>query len=349
MSQSPAPHRVRPWRWILPLLTLGVIIAGLPATSASAAADGVVKGTVTFHEGYPTRTLQVFRASGDTWAPDTSRTTTISATTGTYAVHVPAGEPVRLRVSFGAPAYGYWYGDVFDPAFATSVTAGSGQTVNHIDFDVPEPISYSGRLVDRSGQPVPGWVRPTVNTDGASAALLPEPIEVDSSGDFQVFLPAKTGGVYEGGVQGWNASGDTWSWLGGGDGTEPDYYLNPVPGDSFTGQTIKLPIGTSSVSSDKNTPSTHTVALRATRTPVVHGTVRKGHVLRSTAGSYNKRPTTVRYQWLRNGRTIAGATHKSYRLRKADVRKHMRVRVTAYSGASKVRAISARTSAVRAR
>jgi len=72
-------------------------------------------------------------------------------------------------------------------------------------------------------------------------------------------------------------------------------------------------------------------------------------VLRSTAGSYNKRPTTVRYQWLRNGRVIAHATHSTYRLGKADVRKHIRVRVTAYSGAAKVHATSARTAAVRAR
>ena len=59
MSQSsPATLRILSFRWILlTLLTLGIVLAGLPATSASAAADGVLKGTVTFHESTPTRTL----------------------------------------------------------------------------------------------------------------------------------------------------------------------------------------------------------------------------------------------------------------------------------------------------
>jgi hypothetical protein len=266
-------------------------------------------------------------------------------------VQVPAGEPVELRVSFGAPQYGYWYGDVFSSDVATSVTAKAGQTVSGINLQVPEPISYSGRLVDRSGKPVAGSVTPTVNTDGASVPIVPETIPVDASGAFHVYLPATASGVYEGGVQGWNASGDTWAWLGGGDGYEPDYYLNPHPGETYPGQTIELPIGTSSVAPDKSQPSNHstTTQLRATRTPVVRGAARKGRLLHSTAGAYNKRPTTLRYQWLRNGKSIAGATHATYRLRKADVRKHIRVRVTAYSGAAKVLATSARTAAVRAR
>jgi hypothetical protein len=254
---------------------------------------------------------------------------------------------VKVRVSFGSSDYSYWYGDVFSPDTATSVTAAAGQTVSGINLSVPEPISYTGRLVDRSGLPVAGAVTPTVNTDGASIPLVSAPLEVDSSGTYQVFLPAKSGGVYEGGVMATSVGGDVWSWLGGGDGYEPNYYLNPHPGDSFTSQNIELPIGKSSVAPDKTQGTT--TAMRATKTPVLRGAVRKGHVLRSTAGSYNKRPTTVRYQWLRNGRAIAGANHQTYKLRKADVRKHIRVRVTAYSGSAKVLATSARTAAVRAR
>jgi hypothetical protein len=347
MSQSPAPLRIRPWRWILALLTLGVIVVGLPATSASAAADGVLKGTVTFHESTPDRTLTAYHETTDgAWVSDSSSVTTI-ASTGTYSVSVPAGVPVKLRVSFGNPDYSYWYGDVFNSDVATSVTATAGQTVSGINLSVPEPISYSGRLVDRGGKPVAGAVTPTVNTDGASMPLVPAPIAVDSSGGYQVFLPAKAGGVYEGGVMATTTSGDAWSWLGGGDGYEPNYYLNPQPGEVFTGQNIELPLGTSSVAPDKT--QGNATALHATRTPVVRGAVRKGHVLRSTAGTYNKRPTTVRYQWLRNGKAITGANHRSYKLRKADVRKHIRVRVTAYSGSAKVLATSARTAAIRAR
>ena len=345
MSQSPAPHRIHPFRWILALLTLGVVFAGLPTTSASAVADGLVTGKVTFPTSTTDRTLHVYRENGQgAWAEDASRAATI-APNGQYSVQVPAGEPVALGVTFGPADYSYFYDDAFTAASATTVTAAAGKTVPGINLSVPQLVSYSGRLVDRSGTSVPGWVRPTVNTNGGSEALLPDPTEVDSSGAFEVYLPARAYGVYEGGVQGFNASGDTFAWLGGGLGYEPDYYLNPHPGESFTGQVIELPIGTASVAPDKSQPTT----LRATKTPVVHGAIRKGHVLRSTAGSYNKRPTTVRYQWLRNGRVIAKATHATYRLSRADVRKHIRVRVTAYSGAAKVHATSARTAAVRAR
>ena len=56
----------------------------------------------------------------------------------------------------------------------------------------------------------------------------------------------------------------------------------------------------------------------------------------------------MRYQWLRNGRSIHGARAATYRLRRADVRTHISVRVTAYRNGSTVRATSARSAAVRA-
>lgn len=334
-------------RWIpLTLLTLGIVLAGLPAASASATADGILTGTVAYHESSPDRTLEVYREGADgTWSADDSLSTTV-ATNGRYTVQVPAGEDVKVRVSFGSPYYGYWYGDVFHPDYARTVQAAAGQTVTLDDIQVPIPVSYSGRLLDRGGNPVAGRVVPTVNTDGASSPIIPEPIPVDESGEYQVFLPARGGGVYESGVIGFAESGD-WAWLGGGTENEPNYYLNPLAGESRTGQDITLPIGSESVAPDTTHPSTTT--LRATRTPVVRGAIRKGHKLRSTAGSYNKRPTTVRYQWLRNGKAIRGATTSTYKLKKADVRKHIRVRVTAYSSGAKVSATSARTAAVRAR
>src|SRR5881392_2028594 len=112
MSLSPASQLTRPFRWVaFALLTLGFIVAGLPATSASAATDGILKGTVTFHESTPIRTLEVYRETVDgTWAADDTLTTTLPES-GIFSAHVPAGEAVKLRVSYGDAAYGYWYGD----------------------------------------------------------------------------------------------------------------------------------------------------------------------------------------------------------------------------------------------
>ena len=329
------------------LLTLGLTVVGLPAVSASAAADGVVKGIVTFHEPSPVRTVQVFVQGTDgTRTADASRTATVGGN-GYYTANVPAGVPVKLRVSFGAPQYGYWYGDVFSADSAPTVQAASGATRRDVDLDVPTPVTYSGRLVDRSGASVAGTVIPTVNTDGASIPIVDAPIPVDSTGAFSVFLPARDGGVYEGGVMGTSESGNEFAWLDGGTGWEPDFYLNPQPGDSFSGKVIELPLG--QPSSSPSTGPKSVTKLRATRAPVVRGVVRKGHRLYSTRGAYTARPTALRFQWLRNGKAIRGATSTSYRLRKADVRKHISVRVTAFRSGAKVRATSSRTAAVRGR
>ncbi len=53
---------------------------------------------------------------------------------------------------------------------------------------------------------------PTVNTDGASVAIVSAPIPVDDDGEYQVFLPARFGGSwYEGGILGVdNDGGQTW-------------------------------------------------------------------------------------------------------------------------------------------
>ena len=122
-------------RWLLlTMMALGIVIAGLPATSASAAAGGVITGTVAFHETAPVRTLQVFTEQPDgTFIEDPALRTAI-APTGSYSVQVPAGTPVKLRVSFGDPTYGYWYGDVFDEPAATTIAAAAGR---------PSPASTS--------------------------------------------------------------------------------------------------------------------------------------------------------------------------------------------------------------
>jgi hypothetical protein len=348
MSQSPARLRIRPLRWaLITLLPLGVVLAGLPATSASAAATGLITGTVTFHETNADRTLEVFReTTGGAFVEDQSLDTVV-ASDGTYSVHAPAGVQVKLRVSYGEANYGYWYGDEFNQDTAVPVSAAAGQTVSDIDLQVPVPVRYSGKLVDRAGNPVSGTVTPTVNTEGASTPSVTEPIAVDSSGVFSVILPARDGGVYESGVMGADPSGNDWAWLGGGSGYEPNFYLNPAPGDSFTGQVINLPIGSAqSVAPAQHAAATHFKALKS---PVVHGTTRKGAILRTTTGRYNQKPATVRIQWLRNGHAIRGATTATYRLKKADVRKRLSVRVTATHSGARVHAISARTPAVRAR
>ena len=76
--------------------------------------------------------------------------------TASYSVQVPAGTPVKLRVSFGDPTYGYWYGDVFDDVGGDHRRRlRAGETVPGVDLEVPVPVSYSGPA------PRPGWHVPS--------------------------------------------------------------------------------------------------------------------------------------------------------------------------------------------
>ena len=186
-------------------------------------------------------------------------------------------------------------------------------------------------------------------------AIVSAPIPVGDDGEYQVFLPARFGGSwYEGGILGVDDDG-VQTWLGpdahtpGGDGSEPNWYLNPLPGETYTGQDIVLPIGSSSsvVAPPAKQPAA-TTKFRATHSPVVRGTIRKGTLLRTTSGRFTSRPTTLRYQWLRNGHAIRGAHTSTYRLKKVDVRKHISVRVTATRSGTRVLATSPRTRAIRA-
>lgn len=63
--------------------------------------------------------------------------------------------------------------------------------------------------------------------------------------------------------------------------------------------------------------------------PVISGTPRVGKVLRATKGTWNAPGYTFKFRWLRNGRSIPGATRASYRLVRADRLKQVSVRVTA--------------------
>lgn len=76
------------------------------------------------------------------------------------------------------------------------------------------------------------------------------------------------------------------------------------------------------------TPSPGTFTRTAAPTVKAKGVVRVGTRLRATTGTWRPAPTSVRYQWLRNGRAIKGATQSRYRVRRADRAQKLSVRVT---------------------
>ena len=68
--------------------------------------------------------------------------------------------------------------------------------------------------------------------------------------------------------------------------------------------------------------------IKTTRKPAIVGKAKVGTKVRANTGRWNTSGVTVRYRWLRGGKPIAGATKATYRLKKADRGKRIRVRVT---------------------
>ncbi|WP_141013166.1 hypothetical protein [Nocardioides sambongensis] len=94
------------------------------------------------------------------------------------------------------------------------------------------------------------------------------------------------------------------------------------------------------------TPSVHTwvvsTGLRMLVRPRVEGAARPGRMLRATPGRWAPTPTSVRYQWLRDGRPIRSARSRGYRVRPADRGDRLSVKVSVTrAGHPKATAVSA--------
>ncbi len=90
-------------------------------------------------------------------------------------------------------------------------------------------------------------------------------------------------------------------------------------------------------------------AAKSTKRPVISGVPGVGKTLKASKGSWSRPGVKVRYQWLRGGKEIAGATKSSYRLRKADLGTRVTVRVSAVAtgyraGTVKAKAVTVRKS-----
>ncbi len=79
--------------------------------------------------------------------------------------------------------------------------------------------------------------------------------------------------------------------------------------------------------------------LTTTPTPKITGTALVGKTLKAVPGTWKPAKVTLKYQWLRGGKAITGATKSTYKLVKADAGKKITVKVTGsksgYASASK--------------
>ncbi|WP_205474396.1 DUF3152 domain-containing protein [Nocardioides sp. SYSU D00038] len=172
------------------------------------------------------------------------------------------------------------------------------------------------------------------------ALLLPAAPAVAAGPPAVVVAPAVTGPPTYGATLvaspgTWTPAPTSWAWQWLRDGA-------PVPGATAStyrpgladlGRRLAVTVtaagaeGSASATSAPTAPVTP-AAFTVGRRPAVVGTARWTHTLTRTAGSWSPRPDRVSWQWLRDGRPIAGATGRRHRVRPADVGHRLRVRAT---------------------
>ena len=107
-------------------------------------------------------------------------------------------------------------------------------------------------------------------------------------------------------------------------------WIRRDPLDCSAAATLVVPGGHDVSWSKAELPPAPSVSvLTLTKAPKVTGKARLGKVLRVRGAVWSGGPTSVGYQWLRNGRTIRAATTASYRITRKDRGKRISVRLTA--------------------
>jgi len=84
----------------------------------------------------------------------------------------------------------------------------------------------------------------------------------------------------------------------------------------------------------------------ASKTPTISGSAKVGKTLTAVTGAWGPTPVTFSYKWLRDGKTISGATKSTYTLTASDLKKAISVTVTGsksgYTSAAKTTAKTAK-------
>ncbi|MFS3129263.1 beta-propeller fold lactonase family protein [Nocardioides sp. Bht2] len=98
-----------------------------------------------------------------------------------------------------------------------------------------------------------------------------------------------------------------------------------LPAGSDTGRSIQIPL---TVGEKPVVTPPAAKPIKNTKKPAITGKAKVGKVLKTTKGTWNT-TVTVKYQWLRNGKTIKGATKAKSKATKKDAKKKITVKVTA--------------------
>ncbi|MCD4532833.1 hypothetical protein LRP67_01870 [Nocardioides sp. cx-169] len=99
--------------------------------------------------------------------------------------------------------------------------------------------------------------------------------------------------------------------------------------DCSSTQRLVIPGGSEPDWSAARLSAVSVAALRNQARPVITGAAKVGRKLTATVGRWSPAPSAFRFQWMRNGKAIKGATTRGHRVVRADRGTRLTVRVTA--------------------
>lgn len=109
-----------------------------------------------------------------------------------------------------------------------------------------------------------------------------------------------------------------------------------VPGAAQAGRSVRVRVTATrpGFTTAERLSASVAIPLHNTRAPSIRGTAKVGKRLTASVGSWTPRPSSYRYQWLRNGKPISKATSRRYTVSKRDRKARVSVRVTALRSGS---------------
>ncbi|HEY9323904.1 MAG TPA: hypothetical protein VIP50_03150, partial [Agromyces sp.] len=146
---------------------------------------------------------------------------------------------------------------------------------------------------------------------------------------------AKVGSTLTAKPGAWSPSATTitYQWLRNGKAisgaTKSTYKL--IAADAGKSVTVKTTASRSSYRTVATVSAAKKIALQVltkTPTPTITGTAKVGSTLTAKPGTWAPATVSLKYQWLRNGKSISGATKSTYKLASADKGKKISVKVT---------------------
>lgn len=240
------------------------------------------------------------------------------------------------------------YGGMAGTSMSAPHVAAAAAMVKAVNRD--DTPAHIRQLLTDSATPIPGCAIAKCGAGVVNIAAAVSQAATEAAGGLSlptVTGTARVGATLSASVVAVGSSPLTYQWLRNADpipgATASSYTATATDYNANLAVAITATIAGATVSRSSPPSLVAAGTFSQTRSPATSGSYRYRHTLKAAKGAWSPSAATITYHWLRNGAPIRSATKSKYKLKKADRRKFISVRVTVASpGYSTTSAVSAR-------